>query len=93
MKKFLVISQILYLICTLPWLIIWGLSFMSFDNGIGLGNVTFVLSIGLYPIAVIICSIIAWILHVRKRRVAIIVNLIPMLWIILLGVPLIIINL
>jgi hypothetical protein len=92
MKKFLIISQILYLLCTFPWLLIFGLSFMSFDNGFALANVSFVLSIGLYPIAVIICSIMAWILHVRKRRVAIIVNLLPMLWIVFLGLPLIIIN-
>ncbi len=92
MKIFLVLSQILYVLCTLPWLIIWGLSFMSFDNGFGLGNVSFVLAIGLYPVAVLICSIIAWILHVRKRRGALIVNLIPMLWILFLGVPLFLIN-
>ena len=61
-------------------------------NSFGLGNVSFVLAIGLYPVAVLICSIIAWILHVRKRRGALIVNLIPMLWILFLGVPLFLIN-
>ncbi|WP_102273449.1 hypothetical protein [Cytobacillus massiliigabonensis] len=85
MKIYLILSQILYLLCTLPWLLIWGMSFMSFDSGFGLGNVSFVLGIGLYPVAVLICSIIAWILHVRRRRVAIIVNLVPMLWIVILG--------
>jgi hypothetical protein len=92
MKKFLIITQILYLLCTFPWLLIWGLSFMTFDNGFSLGNVSFVLAIGLYPVAVIICSIFAWILHMRKKRVAIIVNLVPMLWVIFLGIPLVIIN-
>lgn len=85
MKIFLIFSQIIYLLCILPWIVIWGMSFMSFDGGIGLGNVAFVSIISLYPIAVIICSIIAWILHMRKRRTAIIVNLIPMLWLIAFG--------
>ncbi|HYK74242.1 MAG TPA: hypothetical protein VEV44_14195 [Pseudoneobacillus sp.] len=89
MKTFLIISQLVYLLCIIPWLPIWGLSFMSFDNGIALGNVTFVSAIGLYPIAVIICSIFAWLLRIRKMGIAIILNLIPMLWIVSIGLLLV----
>ncbi len=57
---------------------------MSFDNGIALGNTLFVLTIGLYPIAVLTCSVIAWFLHVKMKlhRASILVNLVPMLWIV-----------
>lgn len=92
MKKFLIISQIFYLICIVPWLPIFLLSFMSFDAGFTLYNVAFVSVIGFYPIAVIICSIIAWFLRLRKKNVAIIINLVPMLWILLIGLPILYIN-
>ncbi|MDP4171200.1 MAG: hypothetical protein Q8906_11370 [Bacillota bacterium] len=81
MKKFLIISQAFYLLCTVPWLAIWGLSFMSFDNGVALGNSLFVTTIGLYPIAVIISAIFAWRLRLRNKRAATLINLVPMLWI------------
>ncbi|MDF2963799.1 MAG: hypothetical protein K0S39_5534 [Paenibacillus sp.] len=93
MKNFLIISQLIYLLCMVPWLVVWGLSFMGFDNGVSLVNVSIVLAIGVYPIAVIICSIIAWLLRSRRKRTAIIVNLVPCLWVIGLGIPLLILNL
>ncbi|WP_445491727.1 hypothetical protein [Niallia sp. 03133] len=92
MLKFLVISQIFYLICIVPWLVIFGLSFMSFDGGVNFFNVAFVIGIGLYPIAVILCSIFAWFLRERSKRVAIILNLVPMLWVAGLGIPLLFLN-
>lgn len=85
MKVFLIISQILYLLLIIPWLVIFGMSFLSFDAGINLYNTSFVVAIGLYPVAIIICGIIAWIYRTRKKRLAIITNLIPMLWILSLG--------
>lgn len=92
MKKFLILSQILYVLCLIPWLVIWGLSFMSFDNGFSWANITFVLSISLYPVAVILCSLLAWALRIRKKRAAIIINLIPMIWVVGLGSLMILIN-
>ncbi|MDR7074048.1 hypothetical protein J2X07_003038 [Fictibacillus barbaricus] len=85
MKVFLIISQILYLLCIIPWLAVWGLSFMSFDNGIALWNSAFVILISLYPIAVILCSIFAWRIVKHNSRTALIVGLVPMLWIVSLG--------
>jgi hypothetical protein len=82
MKIYLIISQLIYAICLIPWFPIWGLSFMSFDNGIALGNSAFVIGIGLYPVAVIICSILGWLLQRRNKMLAIIFNSVPMLWII-----------
>ncbi|WP_342542567.1 hypothetical protein MHH33_17835 [Paenisporosarcina sp. FSL H8-0542] len=92
MKGFLIGSQIFYVLCLIPWFVIWGLSFMSFDNGFSVWNVSFVLAIGFYPIAVILCSIFSWILHIQRKRTAIIINLIPMLWVAGLGVLLLMVN-
>lgn len=85
MKVYLILTQILYVICLLPWFVFWGLSFMSFANGIGFGNTAFVAAISAYPVAVVACALIAWFIHKKKTRTAVIVNLIPMLWIIGLG--------
>lgn len=82
MKTSFVLLQILYALGLIPWLLVWGLSFMSFDQGFGVANVAFVCSIGLYPVAVIVCSIYAWRNRKRKARAAAIVNLVPMLWIV-----------
>ncbi|NRD77020.1 hypothetical protein HPT25_05860 [Bacillus sp. BRMEA1] len=90
MKTLLITTQILYLLCLVPWYLIWGLSFMTFDNGYSIYNVTFVLLISLYPIAVLTCSIIAWILRKRRRRISAAVNFIPMLWVISLVLSIVI---
>lgn len=82
MKPYLIISQFLYILSFVPWFVIWGLSFMSFDSGVNLYNVSFVLIITLYPVAVIIGSISGWIFRVKKKQLAILMNLIPMIWII-----------
>ncbi|MDQ1147767.1 hypothetical protein QE429_004594 [Bacillus sp. SORGH_AS 510] len=82
MKLYLIISQILFALSLIPWFIIWGLSFMSFDSGVNLANSSFVLAISLYPVAVIVGSIIAWVFRVKKKRFAIMINLVPLLWII-----------
>lgn len=81
MKPYLIITQILYALSFIPWFVIWGLSFMSFDSGVNSANVSFVLAISLYPVAVIICAILAWFFRVKKKRLSIILNLVPMLWI------------
>jgi hypothetical protein len=57
---------------------------MSFDSGVNRYNVSFVLSISLYPFAVIVCSILSWYFRVKKKRFAMIINIIPMLWIVVL---------
>lgn len=82
MLVYLIVSQVLFICSLLPWIIIWGMSFMSFDAGIGLYNSLFVLTITVYPLAIIICSILAWIFRVKKKRFAIIINLVPLLWVI-----------
>lgn len=82
MKPYLIISQILYVLSLVPWFVIWGLSFMSFDGGVNLANGSFVLVISLFPFAVIAASILAWVFRVKKPRFAIMINLVPMLWII-----------
>ena len=82
MRLFLIVSQILYLGSLIPWFIIWAMSFMSFDGGVNVSNVSFVLWISFYPIAVIACSILAWVFRVKRKRQSLVVNLIPLLWVI-----------
>ncbi|TYS18041.1 hypothetical protein FZC78_09440 [Rossellomorea vietnamensis] len=93
MKKYFIITQVVYVLFLMPWLLIFGLSFMSFDQGIVLANSLFVASIGIYPIVMIGCSLAAWILHRKKGRLAAILNGIPMLWVLGLSIPLLLINL
>ncbi|TLS36005.1 hypothetical protein [Pseudalkalibacillus caeni] len=85
MKIYLIVTQLIYLISLVPWFVILGLSFMSFDNGVNAYNIAFVSSISAYPLAVIVCSIISWFLREGKKRVAVIVNLFPVLWVIGFG--------
>lgn len=82
MKLYLIISQILYVLSLIPWVVIWGLSFMSFDNGMNIANVSFVLAISLYTVAVIVGSILSWVFRVKKKRFSVLINLLPLLWII-----------
>jgi peptidoglycan/LPS O-acetylase OafA/YrhL len=92
MKTFLVISQTIFAFCLIPWLMVWGMSFMVFDAGVHFWNSFFFITISVFPIAVVGCSILAWLLRMRRRRIAIIVNLIPILWIGGLGLFLLISN-
>ncbi|TXK77353.1 hypothetical protein FU659_23085 [Paenibacillus sp. N3.4] len=82
MKVFLSITQTIYLISLPFWFLVWGLSFMAFDNGISLWGIICVVVISLYPVAVIVCSILSWIFKSKnKSRLAVILCLIPSLWI------------
>jgi ATP/ADP translocase len=80
MRTYLIISQIIYLLAILPWSIFLMMSSMAFDNGFSTWNITFVGAILLYPIAVIVCSILAWVFRRKHRKVVIYINLIPFLW-------------
>lgn len=82
MKIYFILVQILYVLCLIPWFVFWGLSFMSFDAGFSAANIAFVGTITLYPVAVIACSVIAWLIRGTKKRAAVLVNLVPMLWIV-----------
>ncbi|MGG0739719.1 hypothetical protein [Niallia taxi] len=82
MRAYLIITQIVYVLCLIPWFPIWGLSFMSFDGGFSFYNILFVLIISLYPVAVIACTIFSWIFRKKRKTAAIIINLIPMLWVV-----------
>jgi hypothetical protein len=93
MKAYLIASQILYVMCLAPWFIIWGITFMGFSSGINWFSVMITGGIGLYPIAVIVCTILAWKFRTKRKRVSMIVNLVPMLWILLVIVPVVAINL
>lgn len=81
MKKFLVICQIIYLLFLIPWVFTFGMSFLAFDDGFIVWNILFVLGIAVYPVFMIGCSVVAWALHRRYKRAAIITNSVPMLWV------------
>lgn len=93
MKTYLVSTQLIYLLFLLPWTLIWGISFMAFDGGVSLGAIALTLGIGIYPLVLIACSIVAWLQRNNRKRSAVFVNLIPMLWVLGAGVPMLIINL
>ena len=78
MKAYLISLQVLYILSFIPWYVIWLLSFMVFDGGVNAWNASFVLSITLYPVFVIVCAFIAWMYRKRSRRVAIVANALPL---------------
>lgn len=86
MKTFLIITQALYALCLAGWFIVWAMSVMVFDNGVQFWNSLYFITVSVFPIVVLACSVIAWVFRVRRRRLAIIVNLIPMLWIAAFGI-------
>lgn len=69
MKRYLILSQVFYAITLFPWFYIWIISFMSFDSGVvNHFNVSLVLTVTLYPFAVIFCSIVAWRARLKKEN-------------------------
>jgi hypothetical protein len=86
MKFYLISIQAFYLISFIPWFLIWGLSFMVFDNGISAWGVSIMVIVSLYPIAVIICSILSWLFRRKLKSLTIFfISAFPLLWVITLG--------
>ncbi|OAB42099.1 hypothetical protein [Paenibacillus antarcticus] len=83
MKSKLIIIQGFYLLTLLPWFLIWGLSFMVFDNGISVWGISIMTIVSLYPIAVVICSILSWLLKEKVKPLnTFLISAIPLLWVI-----------
>ena len=83
MRLFLIFVQSIYAIMLLPWFLIWGLSFMVFDNGVSLWGIGIMIAVTLYPIAVVGCSILSWVnLKKIKPIYIIVINFVPAIWII-----------
>jgi len=82
---FLLISQILYVLMSVVWLITAFMSFMIFDSPEALTSATAILIflfVWLYPVAVIASGVISWILyHKRKFKIATGIGLIPLIWV------------
>lgn len=82
MKLYLIAIQMLYYLVLLPWIYFWGKA-LVLTMHVPTPQNTILLSLaGLYPIAVIVCTIVSWYLHLDKRSVSIAVNLIPAIWLI-----------
>lgn len=87
MRLFLIIIQSFYAVMLLPWFLIWGLSFMVFDSGISLWGIGIMIAVTLYPIAVVVCSILSWVKRKKIKPVYItVINLVPAIWIIFFAV-------
>lgn len=82
---FLLVSQIVYALFSLAWIIVALMSFMMFDSPDALsdGTTLFVfIMVWMYPVALIGSAIVGWVLyHKRKFRGAVWIDLIPMLWV------------
>lgn len=90
MKFYLIIIQAFYLLSLIPWFIIWGLSFMVFDNGISAWGISLMIIVSLYPVAVVICSILSWLFRGRFKSITVFfISAIPLLWVITFGAILI----
>ncbi|MEY8744401.1 hypothetical protein AB9M62_34325 [Bacillales bacterium AN1005] len=67
----------------MPWFIIWGLSFMAFDSGVSMWGVALVTIVTLYPLAVVVCSILSWLLKKKVKTLGLIlISSFPLLWVI-----------
>lgn len=83
MKLFLIISQVVYGLFLTLWFSFWALSAMLFDKGASATAISLFSIITAYPVAAVACAIIAWILYRKKKRKgALVVNLVPSLWVI-----------
>ena len=80
MRPYLIVSQAIYLLALIPWLFVIIMSPMAFDAGFSTWNLSLVAILIAYPIAVIVCSLVAWILHRKHARTSAYLNLIPALW-------------
>jgi hypothetical protein len=86
MKFYLLVIQAFYLLSLIPWFIIWGLSFMVFDNGISAWGISIMIIVSLYPVAVVICSILSWLFKEKFKSITIFfISAIPLLWVITFG--------
>ncbi|SOC43275.1 hypothetical protein [Ureibacillus acetophenoni] len=83
MKLYLIATQSIYFVSLIPWLFFWVLAFILIMHDPTSQNTLYFMIITLYPVAVIICTIIAWYFHINKRSISIAINLIPAIWLII----------
>lgn len=83
MKLYLIATQSVYFVSLIPWLFFWVMAFILIMHAPTSQNTFYFLIITLYPVAVIICTIIAWYFHINKRTISIAINLIPAIWLII----------
>ncbi|MBP2001386.1 small-conductance mechanosensitive channel [Paenibacillus shirakamiensis] len=86
MKAYLITNQIVYL-CTMPvWLYLLVITTMLFDNGDSLWAETMMTLVSLYPVVVILCSILSWIVFKKKlrARAPVILSVVPIGYIVLM---------
>ncbi len=82
MKLYLIATQVVYYVALLPWIFFWVMAFIMIMHAPTSQNTILFTLTTLYPIAVIVCTIIAWYFHMNKRSVSIAINFIPAIWLI-----------
>jgi len=82
MRGFLISFQIIYVLAVVPWLLITVMSPMVFDSGVTAGGISFVVILLSYPIVALICSILAWRLRLKRKLASVLLNTVPILWVI-----------
>jgi len=85
MKPYLIVSQVLYAICLLPWFFVWAMSVMVFDQGIHYWNTLYFVLVTVFPIVALVSSVLAWVFRKRRPRAAATVNSLPLVWIVSFG--------
>jgi hypothetical protein len=63
----LIVSQLLALLSLIFWMLIAGLSVMTFDSGVTPEAWTFVITVWSYPIWPLVLAIASWIAYARKK--------------------------
>ncbi len=79
-------SQLIYVVSLIGWLFVLGMSAMGFDDPKAMNSVMLWLILAyilVYPAAVLISAVAAWIKFARGRlKAALIWNAVPLLWLV-----------
>ena len=86
---FLLVSQIVYALFSLAWIIVALMSFMMFDTPEALSDAQTLFiffMVWAYPVALIGSAVVSWVFyHKRKFKGAVRIDLIPLLWVLGIG--------
>jgi NhaP-type Na+/H+ or K+/H+ antiporter len=82
----LLVSQIVFALLLLPWIVFLGLSTMMFDapDSVNNGTLLFIyFMIMIYPVGLVVGIVSSWICYAfRKFKWAYVLNFVPLLWVV-----------
>ncbi|HWL24156.1 MAG TPA: hypothetical protein VNR38_10480 [Ureibacillus sp.] len=82
MKLYLIATQMIYYVTFMFWIVFWGMALTAVLQVSSLQHILFFALTTIYPIAVIVCTIIAWYYHQTNKGLSVSINLIPAIWLI-----------